>query len=102
MSILNRLFEAVYYGADLEFTYNGNYYLINSGKIIQNNTEEHLINVFKSNESFYEGENCSACEEIYSACKKEANNNTNIFFETKLFDGKSLYEIINDIADINY
>lgn len=38
MSIQNQLFDAVYYGTDLEFQYNGNYYFINSGKMVQGTT----------------------------------------------------------------
>lgn len=102
MSIQDQLFDAVYYGTDLEFKYNGNYYFINSGKTIQDTVNMHSITVFQSRESFYEGSNDSHCKIIYSACQKNANENTYDLFETKIFDGKSLYEIINDISNINY
>lgn len=102
MSIQNQLFDAVYYGADLEFKYNGNYYFINSGKTIQDTVNMHSITVFQSKESFYEGSNGSHCEKIYSACQKNANENAHNLFEAKIFAGKSLCEIINDISDINY
>ena len=52
MSVQNQLFEAVYYGADLEFKYSGNYYFINSGKIIQDNSNAHSITVYKSKNLF--------------------------------------------------
>lgn len=102
MSVQNLLFEAVYYGTDLEFKYNGNFYFINSGKTNKNNMNSHSITVFKSKESFYEGTNNSDCTEIYATCQKDANESTNTMFEAKIFDGKSLYEIIDDIKDINY
>lgn len=47
MNIINQLFETVYYGADLEFMYNGDYYFINSGKSIQDNSDMHSIIVYK-------------------------------------------------------
>lgn len=34
--------------------------------------------------------------------KKNANDNTNDLFEAKIFEGKSLYEIIDCINDISY
>lgn len=102
MSVQNQLFEAVYYGVDLEFKYCGNYYFINSGKIRKDNINAHSITVYKSKKSFYEGENNDSCMEIYSSCKKNANDNTNDLFEAKIFDGKSLFEIIDCISDISY
>lgn len=102
MSIFNQLFETVYYGTDLEFKYNGNYYFINSGKIIQDNVSMHSITVYKSKNSFYEGDNNENCIEIYSSCLKNPNENTNYLFEMKIFDGKSLCEIIDFITDISF
>lgn len=102
MSIQNQLFDAVYYGTDLEFQYNGNYYFINSGKMVQGTTGVHSITVFRSKKSFYERNNNPQCEKIYSACQKDADENARSLFEEKIFDGKSLFEIINDISDISY
>ncbi len=102
MSILNQLFDAVYYGADLEFKYNDNYYYINSGRIEMNNVDKHAVTVFKSKDSIYEGENEAECIEIYSAVEENANDNTNNLFDAIIFDGKSFYEIIDFITEINY
>lgn len=102
MSILNQLFEAVYYGADLEFKYNDNYYFINSGKIQSCNMDKHLIIAFESKNSMYEGDNESECLEIYSSIDDCATNNTNNLFEAKIFNGKTFYEIVNFITEINY
>ena len=102
MNIQNQLFDAVYYGCDLEFRYQGNYYFINSGVTMQDTMKVHAISVYRSKESFYEGDNNSLSEEIYSACQKNANENTRTLFEAKIFDGKALFEIIHEISDINY
>lgn len=102
MTVQNQLFEAVYYGTDLEFKFCENFYFINSGKIIQDNMSMHSITVYKSKKSFYEGENNDGCVMIYSSCQKNANDNTNTLFETKIFEGKSLYEIIDFISDVSY
>ncbi len=102
MSIQNELFDAVYYGCDLEFRYQGNYYFINSGVTIQDTVEVHGISVYRSKESFYEGDGHSPCEEIYSSCQKDANENTHTLFEVKIFDGNALSEIIPEISDISY
>lgn len=102
MNTLNQLFETVYYGADLEFKYNDNYYFINSGKIVIDNIDKHSVTVFKSKDSIYEGEGETECIEIYSSVEATATNNTNNLFEAKIFDGKSLYEIVDFITEINY
>ena len=57
MTIVNQLFEAVYYGTDLEFKYGDNYYFINSGRVNNGNKDQHSITVFKSKESFYVSSN---------------------------------------------
>ena len=77
MTILNQLFEAIYYGTDLEFKYGVNYYFINSGRVNDGNTDKHSVTVFKSKESFYEGENEAECTEVYSTVEDNANDNTN-------------------------
>ncbi len=100
--IINQLFEAVYYGTDLEFKYNNFFYYINSGKSHNENGAKHLITVFKSKGSIYEGENAAECVEIYSSVDEKANVNTDSLFKSKIFDGKSLYEIVDSITDINY
>ena len=46
MTIVNQLFEAVYYGTDLEFKYGDNYYFINSGRVNNGNKDQHSITVF--------------------------------------------------------
>lgn len=102
MSIINQLFEAVYYGADLEFQYDGNYYFVNSGKITENNIDRHSISVLKSKASFYEGENFDECITIYSSTKENITENTNKLFEAKIFDGKSFYDIADSITEISY
>ena len=102
MSIVNQLFEAIYYGTDLEFKYGAYYYFINSGRTKEGNIDKHSITVFKSKGSIYEGENDAECIEIYSAIEDNANDNTNNLFETKIFDGKTFYEIADLIIEINY
>lgn len=102
MTIENQLFEAVYYGTDLEFKYGADYYFINSGKVKDCNVNKHSIIVFKSKKSFYEGENSEESQEIYSSTKENYNDNVNDFFKAKIFDGKSLYEIVDFIKEINY
>ena len=102
MTIVNQLFEAVYYGTDLEFKYGANYYFINSGRVNDGNTDKHSITVFKSKESFYEGENVEESIEIYSSTKENYNDNTNELFEAKIFDGKTFYEIVDSITEISY
>lgn len=102
MSIQDELFEAVYYGCDLEFRYQGNYYFINSGVGMHDDVKMHSITVYRSKESFYEGEGHSPYEEIYFACQKDLNENTRTLFEAKIFDGKALFEITHEISDISY
>lgn len=99
MNLINKLYEAVYYGADLEFKYKNKYYFINSG------TKEdgvHIITVMCSVESFY-GDNIGVeCDEIYNAENRSATENTNQLFNSKLFEEHNLYEIEADITEINY
>lgn len=102
MSMLNQLFEVVYYGADLEFRYNDNYYFVNSGAVNCDNACKHSIVVSRSKNSFYEGDNNDDCEEIYFSTQSDANENTNKLFEAKIFDGKSFYEIVDFVTDISY
>lgn len=102
MTMTNQLFQAIYYGTDLEFRYDGSYYFINSGRHRDGNIEKHKIIVYKSKGSFYEDENDDECVEIYSAIDVSADVNTDNLFETKLFDGKTFYEIADNITNINY
>ncbi len=102
MSMLNQLFEAVYYGVDLEFKYNDNYYFVNSGSVSCDNVSKHSIVVSRSKNSFYEGDNNDDCEEIYSSTQSDANENTNKLFEAKIFDGKPFYAIVDSITNISY
>lgn len=102
MTIINQLFEAVYYGSDLEFNYNDSYYFINSGKVNDNNIDKHSIVVYKSKKSIYKGEGNGDCVEIYSSLEENYNDDTNNFFNARIFGGKSLYEIVNFITEINY
>lgn len=102
MTIINQLFEAIYYGTDLEFKYGSNYYFINTGKISEGNIDKHSITVFKSKGSIYEDENDAECIEIYSAIEDNANDNTNNLFNAKIFEGKTFYEIVDYITEISY
>lgn len=100
--MINQLYEAIYYGTDLEFMYNGNYYFVNSGKITENNIDKHSISVLKPKTSFYESENGEECVEIYSSTRESATENTSEFLETKIFDGKSFYDIADSLTEISY
>lgn len=102
MSILDQLFDAVYYGADLEFKYGVNYFFISSGTVNDNNVEKHSISVIMTQKSFYGSQSIGKCMEIYSSTEVNSNENTHNFFEAKIFKGNSLYEIIDFITDINY
>ena len=102
MNMVNQLYDAVYYGSDLEFKYNDVYYFINSGMKSVNGADTHIINVSESTFSFYEGEPIGSSHEIYSSANINPTVNTNKFFNEKIFDGQSLYEIINDIKEVNY
>lgn len=102
MNIINQLYEAIYYGTDLEFKYNDNYYFVNSGKITENNIDKHSISVLKSKASFYEEENCDECITIYSSTQENVTDNTTNFFEAKIFDDKSFYDIVDSITEISY
>ncbi len=102
MNIINQLYEAIYYGTDLEFKYNDNYYFVNSGKITENDIDKHSISVLKSKASFYEGEHCDEYTTIYSSTQENITENTNNLFEAIIFDGKSFYDIADSITEINY
>ncbi len=102
MEIIDSLFEAVYYGTDLEFKYNGFYYFINSGVEKNNGKEIHSIDVYKSDYSFYGGVVKGESHEIFNSKNEDLNINTKMLFEKKIFDGKTLYEIVKDITEINY
>ncbi len=102
MEIINQLFEAVYYGADLEFKYNGYYYFVNSGKTTKDGNGVHQINVSKSEYSFYNGTADGKSVEIFNICNIDSHKNTEDFFNAKIFEGKTLYEAIDNVTEINY
>lgn len=102
MEIINQLFDAVCYGADLEFKYNGFYYFVNSGNAVHNNENVHMVSVSKSKCSFYEAGDQGELSDIYNSLNANAVTDTKTFFDSKIFEGKSLYEIVNDITEINY
>lgn len=97
-----KLFEAVYYGTDLEFKYGSNYFFISSGRLNDSNVDKHSITVFKSKESFYEGKNAEESIVIYSSTNENYNDNVNDLFEAKIFGGKTFCEIVDFITEISY
>ncbi len=58
------------------------------------NEERHTITVTKSTSSFHEGENDGNVLEIYNSYNVDSSNNTDKFFNAKIFEGKSITEII--------
>lgn len=90
MEIINQLFDAVYYGADLEFKYNGYYYFVNSGKTTKDGNSVHQINVSKSGYSFYNGTADGNSVEIFNICNIDSHKNTEDFL-TQRFSKEKLY-----------
>ena len=104
MSLAKDLFEAVYYGTDMEFCYNGLYYSINSGSEARDGKVCHEITLHKSSYPYIYGihGNDDFSEVIYEAKNPDKSENTQMFFDAPLFDGKSLWDIVDELGDIEY
>jgi len=85
------LYDGLYYGADIDVYYNLSYFHINAGAY----KNGYGITVYKYNKHPDEISDCYT--EIYDYNTSNATENVEKFLQAKIFDGKSLYEIQNEV-----
>ena len=93
----NEFYDKLFYGADIEILFKSWYYLINCGWDKTSNPEQHIIDVVKSDQSYYEQKNePKIWEDVFSSCMEDGNKNIETFLKAKIFDNKDFYEVEND------
>lgn len=98
----NEFYDKLYYGADIEFTLNKWHYMVYCGWEKDTDGQIHNIKIVKSNQPFYEQTILpNIWDEIFESKMSNANKNIEKFLNSKIFDGKSFYEVEANIV-INY
>ncbi len=93
---MNELYNALFYGADIDFKYGSMYYHINAGA---ENNGKHGITVFKFDK--HPDETPSFYDEIYNVSHSDTAECVEKFLNAKLFENCSIYDIEANI-DILY
>ena len=84
-------YDALYYGADIDFSFNASFFHINAGL----DKEKHGILLYEYDK--HPDEKATHCNEIYDKTMFSASDSVESFLQAPIFDGKSVYEIQNDI-----
>ncbi len=84
-------YDHIYYGGEIEFTYNNNCYFIEG---FWKETKVHTISVWHY-DTF--GAESKYREEIYNVTNSDGSENLNNFLNTKIFEGKSFLDAEPDI-----
>jgi hypothetical protein len=84
-------YDCLYYGADIDLLYNLSFFHISAGSI----GEKHGITVYKYDKNPDQISNF--CTEIYDAVTSKVSESVENFLQAKIFDGKSIYDIQNEL-----
>ena len=95
---IKELYDKIFYGCDIEFKYNKFVYLISSG-INENGKYFIMLSKYEysSEETIVKNKQDGISEQLYDELFDNQNDMTESFLSAKLFTGKSLNEIINNI-----
>lgn len=85
---MNEFYESLYYGADIDFSYNGLFYHINAGIDSYN-----VYGIIVYEYTRHPDEQQTHCCEIYNKSFQNRNDGIDEFLSNKLFNGKSFYDI---------
>ncbi len=89
---MNEFYNALFYGADIDFKYGSMYYHINAG--VEHNGK-HGITVFKFDK--HPDETPSIYDEIYNVSHGDTAECVETFLNAKLFECRSIYEIESNV-----
>jgi len=85
-------YDRLYCGADIDMRYGQSFFHINAGA----EKGEHGITVYKSDK--HPDEISDHLDEIYEVTLPSASASVERFLQAKIFDGKSISEIQNDVV----
>lgn len=84
-------YNSLYYGADIDFSYNSSFFHVNAGS----DEKGHGILVYVYDK--HPDEKPTHCDEIYDKTMLTASESVESFLQAQIFEGKSVYDIHNDI-----
>jgi hypothetical protein len=94
-------YDHIYYGTDMEIKYNSKFYKINSGISIEDTKKLHSIDVNESDACEWERQKPTYITEIYSHSDIDYAKNIELFLNAKIFNGKCIYDISDEIEVIS-